>query len=164
MSRVLLLSIIFFSIWFALSGHNDTFFLTIGVVVTALCILIVNRMRDSEVVNGLDLSGHFVRQLVGYVVYFVWLLKEIMNSAWIVTQIIIDPKLPINPNTVKIRASQRTSLGLVVFANSITLTPGTLTIDITGQELMVHSLVRGGGDDLEGGIMDAKITALECTE
>ncbi len=75
--------------------------------------------------------------------YWVWLLKEIIKSAWDVSKIIVHPKLPISPTLVRFKPSQRTDVGLVIHANSITLTPGTITIEATSEEFLVHGLTRG---------------------
>ncbi len=71
------------------------------------------------------------------------------------------PSLPINPCLFRVEATQREELGKVIYANSITLTPGTVTVDIDGDELVVHALSDSTKDDLETGEMDRRVTALE---
>jgi multicomponent Na+:H+ antiporter subunit E len=61
----------------------------------------------------------------------------------------------------RVKASQRTSLGVVTYANSITLTPGTVTTGVNGHVLTVHALVREGAINLEGGAMDARVAQFE---
>jgi multicomponent Na+:H+ antiporter subunit E len=61
----------------------------------------------------------------------------------------------------KVEASQRTTVGVVTYANSITLTPGTITTGVKGNVLTVHALVRDGALDLEGGGMDARVSRFE---
>jgi multicomponent Na+:H+ antiporter subunit E len=61
-----------------------------------------------------------------------------------------------------VKASQRTPAGIATYANSITLTPGTITVGVTGDELTVHALVRAGADDLEAGGMDRRVTRFEA--
>jgi multicomponent Na+:H+ antiporter subunit E len=60
-----------------------------------------------------------------------------------------------------VRASQRTTAGIATYANSITLTPGTVTVGVSGNELTVHALVREGALDLEAGEMDRRVTRFE---
>ena len=62
---------------------------------------------------------------------------------------------------IRVKAGQRTGLGLVVYANSITLTPGTVSIDIEGDTIVVHALTREAAEGVESGVMDQKVTALE---
>jgi multicomponent Na+:H+ antiporter subunit E len=60
-----------------------------------------------------------------------------------------------------VAASQRTSVAIATYANSITLTPGTITTNVRGNELTVHALVREGAIDVEAGGMDARVKQFE---
>ena len=62
---------------------------------------------------------------------------------------------------LRVRATQKTSVGIASYANSITLTPGTITTNVSGHNLTVHAIERDGADGLESGEMDAKVTAFE---
>ncbi|MEO1608207.1 MAG: Na+/H+ antiporter subunit E [Pseudomonadota bacterium] len=156
MFRSISLCVVLFIFWMALSGYYDNLFLvTVGAASTLGCVLIGRCMGTT------DVEGHPVYLVPAVIFYYPWLLIEIVKSAWAVTKIIIDPQLPISPTMAHIRASQKTSVGIATYANSITLTPGTLTVKVTDQDLTVHALVREGVDDLEKGVMDAKVTAFE---
>ena len=74
---------------------------------------------------------------------------------------ILDPKLPIDPTMIELKPSQRSDLGRVIYANSITLTPGTVTTSLSGDSLEVHALTREGADDLLAGDMDRRVAGLE---
>jgi multicomponent Na+:H+ antiporter subunit E len=89
------------------------------------------------------------------------LLREIAKSAWTVSKIILHPRLPISPTMTILRARQKTRAGVATFANSITLTPGTITVRVSGNDLTVHTLVREGAIDLEGGAMNRRVTRFE---
>ncbi|MDH4180534.1 MAG: Na+/H+ antiporter subunit E [Betaproteobacteria bacterium] len=93
--------------------------------------------------------------------YWPWLLKEICKSGWTVTRIVLDPKLPVSPTLVRFRPLQRTPVGLVTHANSITLTPGTITIEATPEEFLVHGLTRDGAHGCVDSEMDRRVAALE---
>jgi multicomponent Na+:H+ antiporter subunit E len=80
-----------------------------------------------------------------------------------VTKIILHPGLPISPTMTIVRASQKTAAGVATYANSITLTPGTVTVGVNGRDLTVHALVREGALDLEGGDMDRRVSQFEGT-
>ena len=108
-----------------------------------------------------DEEGHPLLLLIGAVTYWPWLIWEIVKSAWTVTKIIIDPALPISPTMVTVRASQKTSSGVNTYANSITLTPGTITVGVDGQELNIHALTQEGADDLKDGGMDRRVCQFE---
>jgi multicomponent Na+:H+ antiporter subunit E len=80
-----------------------------------------------------------------------------------VTRIILHPSLPISPTMTVVRGSQKTTPGLATYANSITLTPGTITVGVSGNDLTIHALVRDGALDLEGGGMDSRVRRFEGT-
>ena len=73
---------------------------------------------------------------------------------------ILTPGRSISPTMLRVRATQRTDLGRVVFANSITLTPGTVSVDVGEDEILVHALSRDGAEELAGGEMDRRVTRM----
>jgi multicomponent Na+:H+ antiporter subunit E len=93
--------------------------------------------------------------------YFPWLLKEIAAANWTVIRIVLSPRLNVDPVVLTVKASQHSDLGRVVYGNSITLTPGTLTVDVDGDQLTVHALTRAGAEQLEAGEMDLRVSRLE---
>ena len=93
--------------------------------------------------------------------YIFWLFREILTSSWHVTKIIWNPYLKIKPRIIEVQADfNPSSPEIVVFANSITLTPGTYTVDIEGNKLMVHALTTGNIRDLTSGDMQKRIQNL----
>jgi multicomponent Na+:H+ antiporter subunit E len=149
------LGLFLFAFWLLLSGHYTPFLIALGAGSTLLAVYAAHRM------NVLDEEGHPLEFLRAWPSYFVWLYIEIVKSAWAVTKIILDPRLPISPTMTKVRASQKTPVGIATYANSITLTPGTITTGVKGNILTVHALVRGGADDLEDGGMDRRVSQFE---
>lgn len=93
--------------------------------------------------------------------YLPWLFLEILKANLHVTRLILDPKLPIEPQLVRGATSQKTELGQVVYANSITLTPGTITLDLRGRFVLVHAISAQTAEGITGGEMDGKVTAME---
>lgn len=153
--RSLSLAASLFAFWLALSGHYTTMLITAGAICAVVCVLIARRVRT------VDNEGHPIELLRGAVTYYPWLAVEIVKSAWGVTWVILNPKLPISPCMTVVRASQTTAAGVATYANSITLTPGTVTAGVEGNELTVHALVRDGALDLEAGGMDRRVKAFE---
>ena len=153
--RTVSLGTLLFAFWLALSGHYTPLLVGIGVVCSIVCVLAAKRM------GAVDVEAHPTHLFVPALSYFPWLVWEIVKSAWAVTKIIVHPKLPISPTMTVVNASQRTSVGIVTYANSITLTPGTITTHVKGNQLTVHTLVRDGAIDLEGGGMDARVKQFE---
>jgi multicomponent Na+:H+ antiporter subunit E len=153
--RYLSLAGFLFAFWLALSGHYTPMLVAAGAASAVLCTLAAIRMRVA------DAEGHPIGLLWGAVTYFPWLAREIARSAWAVTKLILHPRLPISPTMTVVRASQRTSVGVATYGNSITLTPGTITVGVSGNELTVHALTREGALDLEGGDMDRRVRQFE---
>ena len=146
-----------FAFWLVLSGHYTPFLVAAGGISAVLCVLAAIRMRVA------DKEGHPVQLLWGAITYFPWLIVEIAKSGWGVTKIILHPSLPISPTMTVVRASQKTNAGVATFANSITLTPGTMTVGVNGKDLIVHALVKDGALDLEEGSMDRRVSRFEGT-
>jgi multicomponent Na+:H+ antiporter subunit E len=155
--RYFSLACFLFAFWLALSGHYTLMLVSIGAVSAVLCVLAAIRMRAA------DEESHPIELIPGAITYFPWLFAEIAKSAWSVTKVILHPQLPISPTMTVVRASQKTSAGLATYANSITLTPGTITVGVSGNDLTVHALVRDGALDLEGGGMDRRVSQFEGT-
>ncbi|MDX1655299.1 MAG: Na+/H+ antiporter subunit E, partial [Candidatus Competibacteraceae bacterium] len=107
-----------FILWLLLSGHYTPLLLCFGL---ASCLLVVVVARRMEVV---DREGHPVHLGLGLLRYWPWLLKEIITANVQVMRCILKPQL-IDPQVIQVRPGQRSDLGRVIYANSITLTPGT---------------------------------------
>ncbi len=155
MLRALGLGVILFTFWVLLSGHYTPLLLSLGVLSSALVVFIAMRMDvvDHEGIP-LHLGGRFW-------IYLPWLLKEIFRANVNVAKIILTPSLPISPILVKYRATQKTDIGRALYANSITLTPGTITTGVEGQMLEVHSLTWVDVDGREQDEMDRRVTWVE---
>jgi multicomponent Na+:H+ antiporter subunit E len=89
--------------------------------------------------------------------YLLWLLREVFLSAWNVAQLAWQPMLNIKPSIKWIEVKQQSDIGIVVYANSITLTPGTITIETNNNNLLIHALDTALIEDLKSGMMENKI-------
>jgi multicomponent Na+:H+ antiporter subunit E len=88
-------------------------------------------------------------------------VKEILKSGWAVSKAILDPRLPISPTLVRFRPTQKSIVGLVTHANSITLTPGTITVEAGPDEFLVHALTSSGAAGCVDSEMDRRVWKLE---
>jgi len=124
-----------------------------------LCVWIAARMEliDPEVNPA---QFHLLPSLL----YLGWLAREVVLSAIDVSKRVLDPRLPISPRAITLPLSQRTELGRTVYANSITLTPGTVSIDLGEDFVRVHALTEAGAQALIDGDMDRRVAALERGE
>lgn len=141
--------------WLLLSGFFTPFLLSAGV---GCALAVVWFARRSDLV---DHEGHPIQLGSKVIVYWPWLLKEIVKSAWDVSRIILNPKLPISPTLVRFKPTQNTAVSLVIHAQSITLTPGTITIEAGPNEFLVHGLTRSGAQGVVDSEMDRRVTACE---
>ena len=143
-------------IWLLLSGHYTLLLIFFGLLSVALVVLLALRM------DVVDREGHPLHlNSKALVVYWCWLLKEIFVSNIYVCRLILNPAMPISPTVIALRSSQSSDLARVIFANSITLTPGTVTIDVDGDITEVHAITEEAAKSLLQGSMDSKVTALE---
>ena len=155
MVRAIGLGSMLFGVWLLLSGHYTLLLLGFGVGSSIVVVLIALRMDVVDHEGVPFLPGP---RTVGYVL---WLLVEILRANINVARIILDPALPISPIMVHFQAGQKTDVGRVIYANSITLTPGTITTGVDGSELEIHALTWADVDGREEDDMDRRVTLLE---
>jgi multicomponent Na+:H+ antiporter subunit E len=141
--------------WLLLSGFFTAFLLAAGIGSALAVLVLAHRMRI------VDDEGHPIHLALSASLYWLWLAKEIVKSAWLVSKLILHPKLPISPTLVRFRPTQRGDVALVIHANSITLTPGTITIEATAQEFLVHGITRESAAAVIDSEMDRRISRVE---
>jgi len=149
------LAVALFLFWMLLSGFFTAGFLILGLVICIGAVALAHRMHT------IDDEGYPVQLFFGAVAYWPWLIVEILKSGWSVSRIIVDPALPISPTVIVVKASQKTTSGRNTYANSITLTPGTVTIAVDDENLTVHALTRENALDLASGDMDRRVSRFE---
>ena len=92
--------------------------------------------------------------------YWVWLAREVWHSSIEVARVVVNPRLPISPQIVQISATANHPVDQAILGNSITLTPGTLALDVHRGKIQVHCLTQAAAADLESGEMDRRVAAL----
>jgi len=142
--------------WVIISGDAGLLNLGLGLLSAVLVVAISRRM---DVVDQESLPLQLTPRLP---VYWAWLAVKVIKSNLDVTRRIWTPGRTISPTLTRLKLSQETALGKVIYANSITLTPGTVTIAIEGDELLVHALTRADAAALQDGEMDRQARELEC--
>ncbi len=142
-------------LWLLLSGHYTFFLLSLGATSIILVLTIALRM------DVVDHEGHPVHLTFKALLYWPWLGWQIVKANIDVARRILDPALPISPTVFKVKASQRSAVGKVLYANSITLTPGTISMRLEGDEIEVHALSREAAEELRQGEMDRRASAVE---
>lgn len=122
--------------WFAMSGETSPFFLGLSVIAVLATLWI------SATLKIVDRDSSPYHRAPHLIIYMGWLIGEIVKANLAVISRVLGWRQSIDPAMVEISTATRTSLGKALFANSITLTPGTVTVDVDGQVLKVHALVR----------------------
>jgi multicomponent Na+:H+ antiporter subunit E len=158
--RALSLAVVLLLYWLLLSGHYTLFLVGAGGLAAVLVAWL------GLILGNADREGHPIEMLPRALLYWPWLVKEATLSALHVARILINPSLPIAPRLMRVKYSQKTAPGIVTYANSITLTPGTITVLVRGRdrEFLVHALDDHSAKGLETGEMDRRIRVMEGTE
>jgi len=128
--RLLFWTIFLFLIWMGLTMSLSTQELTTGFVVSFIIALLYVKNYES--------SDKFSFHPITYIIYLVVFLKNLVLSNWDVAKRVIDPKLPINPGIVEIKTNLKEDYKKLILANSITLTPGTITMDVKDDSMFIH--------------------------
>ena len=153
--KIFVLGILYSAIWIAFSGHFDFLLLSFGVISVLIVLYTLRRMRiiDETPVN-------FRMSTFKLVTYCFWLIGEILKSNITVTKTILRPKVKVKQNMFGVPLSPKSEAAQVIFANSITLTPGTITIETEKNSLLVHAL--NFSDRTEDEIADMGSRVSEC--
>ncbi len=144
------------ALWLLMSGIYKPLVVGLGAASVALTVYVMRRMNE---VDGDRVEIRL--KPFAFAGYFIWLLGEIAKSSWTVTRIVLSPKMPIVQHLFPVPYTQKTDLGQVIFANSITLTPGTLTVETDLGYFLVHALSYAPEDLDALAEMDARIGAVE---
>ena len=151
---IVLLGVLLAAAWLLWSGFFKPLLLVLGAVSCALVLVIAHRMHlfDTDV-----FALRFTTRLVRF---WVWLGREIVRSSLEVTRAVLSPRLNISPTVAEFDTRCGHPVDRAILGNSITLTPGTLTVSIDGERFTVHALTEGGARDILTGEMDRKVNRL----
>jgi len=150
------LFVILMSVWLLNSGHYTLMMISFGVM---SCLLVVFLSLRMGIVDDEAEPVHLIPRAV---VYLPWLVKEIFKSNIDVARRVLAPGRPrISPRLIEAGTSQQSDLGRVIYANSITLTPGTVSIRVHGTSITVHAIADDVADGLLEGEMDRRVTRFE---
>jgi len=141
--------------WLLWSGHTDPLLVGLGVASSLLVLVVARRMDviDRETLPALAPAA--------LLTYLPWLLWQIVLSSLHVARVILTPSLPVRSRLIRVAADQRTATGLATYANSITLTPGTLSLDVRGGRILVHALTDASARGLQDGEMNRRVCGIE---
>lgn len=154
MLRAISLGLVLAGTWLLLSGfYDNALILGLGVFSVVAVVFVSRRM------NLIDKEGTPIHLSVRLPIYGPWLLWEILKSSVDVARRAFALKPEIDPILIRLPTRLRSDLSRVIYANSITLTPGTVTVSVEPDTLFVHALTREGAAGLEEGDMERRVAA-----
>ena len=155
MRHIISLTLILVGFWLLLSGYFVPLLLGLGAVSIFFVVAIALRM------DAVDHESQPLHLKSRFMLYWAWLAREIVKSNIDVVRCIWSPVSAISPTRIRLAATQRTAVGKVAYANSITLTPGTVAMRLEGDQIEVHALTRAVAASLQDGEMDRRARELE---
>jgi len=160
--RKIYLIILLAAFWVILSGMYDLFHLSLGAASVILVVLLNRRVISLNFYSQERSNASF--RIHRLLVYIPWLIWEMVLSSIQVAVIILSPKMPINPSIIRFKVRLPNMTSKVILGNSISLTPGTLTIDIEGDEFLVHALTDEAFSLISSGRLPDYVGALFLSE
>lgn len=162
------LAVLLFVLWIILSGKLDAVHLLMGAVSTICITLGTYRLLLLPPAIGPEtVHPAMVVPWGRLLTYIPWLCWEIVVASVQVAYLVLHPKMPISPCLIRFRMPLPHTLARLTLATSITLTPGTVTLDVQGDEFFVHALTAEGARGLDpstaGRTMPHRVAALYTT-
>ena len=154
------LAVVLFAFWFLLSGKVDFKFLLYGALTAIISAWICVPLLLLPNAEGTKKYFIFDVNLGKYALYWLWLLKEVVNANIDVLKATVKSEMVINPRVIAFRIKYDNPMAYTTLANSITLTPGTVTLDVDNDLFVIHALTDGAAEGLLGGGMQEKVANL----
>ena len=149
--------LLFFLAWVVFNGRLTLEIALFGVAVAGAVFAFVCRFMDYSLKKEL----HFYRLVPAFVQYLYYLLKEIVLANISVSRMILSRKEEMEPVLVHVRTDLKTETARVILANSITLTPGTITVSLTDDKLLVHCLDKSLSEGMEDSVFVRLLRKME---
>ncbi|MEQ8177339.1 MAG: Na+/H+ antiporter subunit E [Amphiplicatus sp.] len=158
MGRFIILGLALAALWLLLSGYFDVpMLLSLGAISVIFTVIVSARA------GMLDEEGAPLRMLPRITGYWIWLASEIGKANVVVAREALAIKPRLSPKMFKVPMAQRTAAGKVTFANSITLTPGTVSVHVEEDHIVVHALTGALADEAAIADMGARVARTEGT-
>jgi len=152
--RTVSLILVLFAVWLLFSGIYTPMIIGFGI---GSCIVVALIARRMDVVDHEGLPFQIGPKII---IYWGWLIIEIVKANFDVAKCVLFPKTYLRPSLFLSKITQKSDLGRVIYANSVTLTPGTVTVDLHEDNILVHALTITAADGVKSGEMDQKVTKI----
>jgi multicomponent Na+:H+ antiporter subunit E len=149
-------AIAMFSFWILLSGEFTFILITSGVVAS----LITAYLSHDIFIGKADIKVE-TRRVFKFMIYLPWFLWQVILSNIEIAYLVLHPKMLIDPQLVRFKPDLKTDLGIVTLANSITLTPGTVTVEANREEFVIHAIWQKSAEGIISGEMQQRVKQIE---
>ena len=145
--------------WLLLSGHYDLMHISFGIF-SVILVIIINYPLRRHLFAMEEHSDAWKLSLLRLIFYIPWLLWQIVIASVQVAYVVLHPKCPIDPALLRFRTSLGNLSSKVILGNSITLTPGTITLEIEKDEFLVHALMDISSTGIIDGTLPGQVAKL----
>ena len=152
--------LLFFLVWIIFNGNITVEIAVIGLAVAAAVFAFICKFMDYSLKKEILLY----KKLLAFIGYVIILIIEIIKANIAVIHMIVTQREVVEPVIVKFRTSLRTETARVILANSITLTPGTITVSLEGDEYEVHCLDKSLAEGIEDSMFVKLLEKMEGKE
>lgn len=152
----ILTALIMFVFWILLSGEFSLVLILSGIISS----LLVSYWSHDLLIEKTDIKAG-TKRIIRFIKYLPWLMWQIILSNIDLVYLTLHPRMPISPRKIRFKNECKTAMGIVVLANSITLTPGTVTIEVNRDEFIVHAITKEAAEGLLSGKMQARVREIE---
>ena len=153
------MSLVYFLLWLIFNGRITLEIVIAGALISFMLDLFIRKvLKLNLTLSNLIMAAKILPHIILYVIV---LLVEIVKANFAITKLVLSPQLNVEPCLVKFRTQLKTEAARVALANSITLTPGTITVSLEGDNLLVHALNREIAEGLEGSVFEKLLAGME---
>lgn len=153
------MSLVYFALWVTFNGRITAEIIIAGIFLSVMLDLFVKHIMKIRLTGAA--FWKCLKLFPDAVFYAVVLLVEIIKANISITRLVLSPDINVDPCLVRFRTPLKTTAARVALANSITLTPGTITVSLEGDEFLVHALNRDIAGGLDGSIFERLLTRME---
>lgn len=153
------MSLVYFLLWLIFNGRITFEIIIAGALISFMLDMFIRKVLHLNLTAGKLFMA--VKILPNIVMYIIVLLVEIIRANFSIIRMVLAPQIDVEPCLVKFRTPLKTEAARVALANSITLTPGTITVSLEGDNLLVHALNKDMADGLEGSIFERLLAGME---
>ena len=160
---IVLQFLLLFAFWLVLSGHFTAKYIILGALSSGLVTFLTRDLFYSVFQHGKDIKTRFrtiFLQMWRFIVYLPWLLSRIIMANVQVAYLVLHPRMPINPAFFLFRTTMKKNISQVTLANSITLTPGTITVSLEDGNYIIHTLNPPLAQELADAVMQNKVAKI----